>query len=77
MRNYWGYNSINFFTPMRRYAGADPRAEFVDMVNAIHDAGLDVILDVVYNHTGESGRLGPTLSFRGIDNLTYYQVELH
>lgn len=75
LRNYWGYNSINFFAPMRRYADADPRAEFVGMVNAIHDAGLEVILDVVYNHTGESDRTGPTLSFRGIDNLAYYQVE--
>ena len=75
LRNYWGYNTTSFFAPMRRYAGADPRAEFVDMVNAIHDAGIEVILDVVYNHTGESGHLGPTLSFRGIDNLAYYQVE--
>jgi isoamylase len=75
LRNYWGYNSINFFTPMRRYAGEDPRQEFIEMVNGIHDAGLEVILDVVYNHTGESDRLGPTLSFRGLDNLAYYQVE--
>jgi glycogen operon protein len=75
LRNYWGYNSINFFTPMRRYAGSDPRGEFLEMVNAIHDAGMEVFLDVVYNHTGESDRLGPTLSFRGIDNLAYYQVE--
>jgi glycogen operon protein len=75
LRNYWGYNSINFFAPAGRYAGTDPRAEFIEMVNAIHDAGLEVILDVVYNHTGESDRLGPTLSLRGIDNLAYYQVE--
>ena len=75
LRNFWGYNSINFFTPAGRYADSDPRGEFRAMVDAIHDAGMEVILDVVYNHTGESGRLGPTLSFRGLDNLAYYQVE--
>ena len=75
LRNFWGYNSINFFTPAGRYAEADPRGEFRAMVDAIHDAGMEVILDVVYNHTGESDRFGPTLSFRGIDNLAYYQVE--
>ncbi len=75
LRNYWGYNSIGFFAPAGRYAGADARAEFVEMVNAIHDAGLEVILDVAYNHTAEGGADGPTLSFRGLDNLAYYRTE--
>lgn len=74
LRNYWGYNSIAFFAPAGRYAGADARAEFVEMVNALHDAGLEVILDVVYNHTAEAGIDGPTLSFRGLDNLAYYRT---
>jgi isoamylase len=73
LRNFWGYNSLNFFTPESRYAGVDPVAEFRDMVNAVHEAGIEVILDVVYNHTAEGGRDGPTLSFRGIDNLAYYR----
>lgn len=75
LRNFWGYNTINYFTPCGRYAGDDARSEFVEMVDAIHDAGLEVILDVAYNHTGESGGTGPTLSFRGIDNLAYYRTE--
>ncbi|NNK98437.1 MAG: glycogen debranching protein GlgX [Xanthomonadales bacterium] len=75
LRNFWGYNSINFFTPAARYTAGDPVSEFREMVDAIHDAGIEVILDVVYNHTGESGRRGPTLSFRGIDNLSYYRTE--
>ena len=75
LRNYWGYNSINFFAPMERYGSADPVVEMREMVRAIHDAGLEVILDVVYNHTGEGDRNGPTLSFRGIDNLAYYRVD--
>ena len=74
-RNFWGYNTLNFFTPAARYASEDPSGEFREMVNAIHDAGLEVILDVVYNHTSESGGTGPTLCFRGIDNLGYYRVE--
>ncbi|MDH3531365.1 MAG: glycogen debranching protein GlgX [Gammaproteobacteria bacterium] len=75
LRNFWGYNSIAFFAPARRYALADPVAEFRDMVQAIHAAGIEVILDVVYNHTGESDGSGPTLCFRGIDNLCYYSTE--
>jgi len=75
LRNFWGYNSINFFTPEARYASRDAGREFRDMVNAIHDAGIEVILDVVYNHTGEGGGRGPTLSFRGIDNLAYYRTD--
>lgn len=74
LRNLWGYNSINFFTPAARYLGDDDIHAFRDMVNAIHDAGIEVILDVAFNHTGEGDRLGPTLSFRGIDNLTYYRT---
>ena len=69
LRNFWGYNSINFFAPEARLGHTDPVAEFRDMANAIHDAGLELILDVVFNHTGESGSTGPSLSFRGIDNL--------
>ena len=75
LRNYWGYNSISFFAPSPRYAKQDAIEEFRDMVCAIHDAGIEVILDVVYNHTGESGGSGPTLCFRGLDNLTYYSTE--
>ena len=73
LRNFWGYNSINFFAPAPRYASNDPIEEFRGMVNALHDAGLEVILDVVYNHTAESGKNGPTLSFRGIDDRSYYR----
>jgi isoamylase len=76
LTNYWGYNSIGFFAPDPRYA-ADRRralAEFKDMVARFHDAGLEVILDVVYNHTAEGNERGPTLSFKGIDNLSYYRL---
>ncbi len=73
--NYWGYNTIGFFAPDTRYAATgDPVHEFRLMVRALHDAGMEVILDVVYNHTGEGNRLGPTLSFRGIDNAAYYRL---
>ncbi len=75
LRNLWGYNTVGFFAPMSRYAGGDPVSELCDMVRAMHDAGLEVILDVAYNHTGEAGFHGPSLSFRGIDNLTYYRVD--
>jgi glycogen operon protein len=75
LRNFWGYNTINFFAPMPRYARGDAVAEFRDMVRAMHDAGLEVIMDVAYNHTGEGGGQGPSISFRGIDNLTYYRME--
>ena len=74
LRNFWGYNSIQFFTPEGRYAGGDPSGEFREMVQAIHDAGIEVILDVAYNHTAEGGNGGPTLSFRGLDNLAYYRT---
>ncbi len=75
LRNYWGYNSINFFTPESRYASRDACLEFREMVDAIHEAGIEVILDVVYNHTGEGGGKGPTLCFRGIDNMSYYRTD--
>ena len=75
LRNFWGYNTIAFFAPMPRYGGDDPVAEFRDMVEGIHDAGLEVILDVAYNHTGEADSGGPTISFRGIDNEAYYRME--
>ncbi|MDX1509040.1 MAG: glycogen debranching protein GlgX, partial [Woeseiaceae bacterium] len=75
LRNFWGYNSINFFAPANRYAGHDPVGEFRDMVNHIHDAGLEVILDVAYNHTAEADGNGPTLSFRGLDNHAYYRLD--
>jgi len=74
LRNFWGYNSVNFFTPAGRYAAQDAVTEFREMVHKIHDAGFEVILDVVYNHTGEGDERGPTLSFRGIDNLAYYRT---
>jgi glycogen operon protein len=75
LRNFWGYNPISFFAPSARYATRDAIPEFQEMVRAIHDAGIEVILDVVYNHTGESDRFGPTVCFRGLDNLAYYQTE--
>lgn len=74
--NYWGYNTIGFFAPEARYAASeDPISEFRDMVKALHRAGIEVILDVVYNHTGEAGLEGPTCLFRGSDNLCYYHTE--
>lgn len=76
--NYWGYNTIGFFAPDSRYssAGADGAQvrEFKDMVKALHKAGIEVILDVVYNHTAEGNHMGPTLSFKGIDNTSYYRL---
>jgi isoamylase len=78
LRNYWGYNTINFFAPEARYSASgdtgEQVAEFKAMVKALHGAGLEVILDVVYNHTAEGNHMGPTLSFRGVDNLTYYRT---
>jgi isoamylase len=76
LTNYWGYNSIGFFAPDPRYA-SDKREslrEFKGMVTAFHEAGLEVILDVVYNHTAEGNEHGPTLSFKGIDNASYYRL---
>ncbi|MGZ8482197.1 MAG: glycogen debranching protein GlgX, partial [Candidatus Limnocylindria bacterium] len=76
LRNYWGYNTIGFFAPDVRYsATGEPVSEFKTMVKRLHDAGIEVILDVVYNHTGEGSHLGPTLSFRGIDHKSYYRLD--
>ncbi len=75
LRNFWGYNSVGFFAPMQRYGGNDPVTGFRDMVRALHDANFEVILDVAYNHTGEGNRFGPSIAFRGIDNLSYYRTE--
>ncbi len=78
LTNYWGYNSLGFFAPDVRYAAngvmGEQVTEFKDMVKALHKAGIEVILDVVYNHTAEGNHMGPTLSFRGNDNLSYYRT---
>lgn len=74
LNNYWGYNSIAFFAPHARYLASGKIAEFKEMVAHLHDAGLEVILDVVYNHTAEGNEQGPTLSMRGIDNASYYRL---
>jgi isoamylase len=73
LRNYWGYNTIGFFAPEPRYSATGTLNEFKTMVKSLHSAGIEVILDVVYNHTAEGNQLGPTLSFRGIDNAVYYR----
>ena len=80
--NYWGYNTIGFFAPHAAYSAAvragqagGQVAEFKAMVKALHAAGLEVILDVVFNHTAEAGADGPTLSFRGLDNVNYYRLD--
>ncbi|MCL1600130.1 MAG: glycogen debranching protein GlgX, partial [Actinomycetia bacterium] len=79
LSNYWGYSSIGFFAPHGPYSSVGSRGEqvneFKSLVRTMHAAGIEVILDVVYNHTGESGPLGPLLSFRGIDNRTYYRLD--
>ena len=78
LRNYWGYNSIGFLAPHNEYAYTGQRgeqvAEFKAMVRALHEAGIEVILDVVYNHTAEGNHLGPVLSMKGIDNAAYYRL---
>ena len=74
LRNYWGYNTIAFFAPHREYLGKGHPNDFKAFVQQMHDAGIEVILDVVYNHTAEGNHLGPTLSFRGIDNKSYYYL---
>jgi glycogen operon protein len=74
LSNYWGYNSIGFFAPDPRYSATGKIAEFKEMVARLHDAGIEVILDVVYNHTAEGNERGPTLAFRGIDNRSYYRL---
>jgi glycogen operon protein len=78
LRNYWGYNSIAFLAPHNEYSAGQKAdqvvAEFKSMVKALHEAGIEVILDVVYNHTAEGNHLGPVLSFKGIDNPAYYRL---
>lgn len=78
LRNYWGYNTLSFFAPDPRYAAARTQQgvidEFKRMVRSLHLAGMEVILDVVYNHTAEGNHLGPSLSFRGVDNASYYRL---
>jgi glycogen operon protein len=75
LRNYWGYNSIGFFALDMRYCASGTLGEFKSMVKTLHAAGIEVILDVVYNHTAEGDHTGPTLSFRGIDNAIYYRLD--
>jgi isoamylase len=79
LSNYWGYNTLGFLAPHNRYASAGQRgeqvSEFKAMVKALHEADIEVILDVVYNHTAEGDHMGPTLSFRGIDNAAYYRLD--
>ncbi len=78
LTNYWGYNSIGFFAPDARYSSTGKLGqqvtEFKQMVKTLHEAGIEVILDVVYNHTAEGNHLGPTLCFRGADNSAYYRL---
>ena len=78
LKNYWGYNTIGFFAPHAAYSSSgqmgEQVSEFKSMVRSLHAAGIEVILDVVYNHTAEGNQLGPTLSFRGIDNAAYYRL---
>ena len=74
LTNYWGYQSIGFFAPEPRYMSGDDIGEFQTMVAALNRAGIEVILDVVYNHTGEGDQTGPTLGFRGLDNASYYRL---
>ena len=78
LRNYWGYDPINYFAPHSEYSASGVRgeqvSEFKQMVKAFHEAGIEVIIDVVYNHTGEGNHLGPTISYRGIDNASYYRL---
>src|SRR5206468_4008985 len=78
LTNYWGYSSIGYLAPHALYAATGTRGEqvreFKGMVKALHAAGIEVILDVVYNHTAEGNHLGPMLSFRGVDNESYYRL---
>lgn len=74
LRNYWGYNSINYFAPDSRYAANRPVTDLKVAIKTLHEAGIEVIIDVVYNHTAEGNHMGPTLSYRGIDNSAYYRL---
>jgi glycogen operon protein len=75
LRNYWGYSTLGFFAPDARYSASGKVNEFKTMVKTLHSAGIEVILDVVYNHTAEGNHMGPTLCFRGIDNASYYRLQ--
>src|SRR5207302_6253507 len=79
LRNYWGYTSIGYFAQHNEYSSSGHRGqqvqEFRQMVKSLHEAGIEVILDVVYNHTGEGNHLGPMLSLKGIDNAAYYRLD--
>lgn len=75
LKNYWGYSTLGFFAPESRYYSDDGPAGLRGAIRALHDAGIEVILDVVYNHTAEGNEFGPTLSFRGIDNANYYKLD--
>ena len=74
LRNYWGYNSLGFFAPDMRYSATGRISEFKTLVKTLHSAGIEVILDVVYNHTAEGSHMGPTLCYRGVDNASYYRL---
>src|SRR6202012_4425621 len=78
LRDYWGYNTLSYFAPMSRYSSSGDMGqqvvEFKQMVKDLHKAGIEVILDVVYNHTCEGNEWGPTLSFKGVDNACYYRL---
>jgi glycogen operon protein len=74
LRNFWGYNTLGFFAPDPRFLAAGEIGEFKELVDALHDANIEVLLDVAYNHTAEGGKLGPTLSLRGLDNEAYYRL---
>src|SRR5689334_22347913 len=75
LRNYWGYNTLGYFAPEQRFCASGNINEFKVMVKSLHAAGLEVILDVVYNHTAEGNQCGPTLCFRGVDNAVYYRLK--
>lgn len=75
LSNHWGYNTLAYFAPEPRYGAENPLREFQTMVKRLHQAGIEVILDVVYNHSAESDELGPTFHFRGLDNTSYYHLE--
>src|SRR5207237_4957589 len=74
LRNYWGYNTLSYFVPEPAYASGEPAKELRMAIRRLHAAGIEVILDVVYNHTCEGSELGPTLSWRGFDNTAYYRL---
>jgi glycogen operon protein len=74
LRNYWGYNTLGFFAPEPRYSASGSSKEFKTMVKRLHSVGIEVLIDVVYNHTCEGNQLGPTLAFRGVDNASYYRL---